>query len=160
MINGLGLKIVAKTRNNRERSPKSKVSPKAEKSPQISGVTQTSFQGSKIRWSFSIIEMDGPFGWSKCSLLDLKKVLKPRLSNFETMTWGEIEGQKHHSIPTNDLSKEAQDRLSEKNYDTDDVFSLALRGKERVIGIRDRDVFKLLWWDPKHKVCLSRKKYT
>ena len=150
---------MAKNRNN-QKSPKTKADPKTEKSPQIPGAAQTSFQSNKIRWSFSIIDMDGPFGWSKCSLFDLKKVLKPRLSNFETMTWGEIEGTKHHSIPVDGLSKEAQSRLSEIHYNTDDVFSLALGGTERVIGIRDRDVFKFLWWDPEHKVCPSQKKHT
>ncbi|MXZ48867.1 MAG: hypothetical protein F4Z13_06455 [Candidatus Dadabacteria bacterium] len=151
---------MVKKRNGRKR-PKRKANPDPKKSPQIQTGVQESFQGHKIRWSFSILDMGGPFGWSKCSVSVLNDVLKPRLSNFETMTWAEIESHRHHSIPTGDLSTQAQKRLSDKKLsDVDEVFSLAIGSKERIIGIRDRDVFKLLWWDPKHEVCPSTKRHT
>lgn len=101
----------------------------------------------------SILDTEGPFGWSKCSISILNDVLKPRLSNFETMTWAEIESHRHHFIPIEDLSTQAKRCLSDKELsDVDEVFSLAIDSKERVTGICDRDVFKLLCWDPKHEV--------
>ena len=150
---------MAKNRNRRKR-PKRKIDPKPGKFPQIQSGIQESFQGYKIRWSFSLLDMDGLFGWSRCSVSDLKK-LKLRLSSFETMTWAEIEGGRHHSIPIADLSAQAKRCLDrEELNDVDEVFSLAIGGRERVIGIRDRDVFKLLWWDPEHEVCPSKRPNT
>lgn len=115
-----------------------------------------SFQGHPIRWSFSLLDMKGPFGWSTCSIQLLEEVLKPRLSSFETMTWAEIEGGQNHAIQRSQLSKEAEKRLVEiKRDDIDEVFSLRIDGKKRVIGVRDKDIFMFLWWDPEHKVCPS-----
>ncbi|MCY4379726.1 MAG: hypothetical protein OXC39_07885 [Candidatus Dadabacteria bacterium] len=145
---------------NRRKHPKRKIDPEPGKSPQIQSGIPESFQGYKVRWSFSLLDMDGPFGWSRCSVSDLKK-LKSRLSSFETMTWAEIEGDRHHSISIADLSAQAKKRLDhEELNDVDEVFSLAIGGRERVIGIRDRDVFKLLWWDPAHEVCPSKRPNT
>lgn len=104
-----------------------------------------------------MLDMEGPFGWSAFSIQVLEEVLKPKLTNFETMTWGEIEGRQNHAIPRYQLSREAERRLVEINLDyVEEVFSLRIRGKERVIGVRDKDVFKFLWWDPEHKVCPSK----
>ncbi len=33
-------------------------------------------------------------------------------------------------------------------------------GKQRIWGIKDRNILKVLWWDPDHEVCPSLKKYT
>ena len=100
------------------------------------------------------------FTTDSCSIDALKKVLE-RVRNFETMTWGEIEGNRHHSIQKDILSKDAKDRLVKiKLGDIDEVFSLAIDGRKRVIGIRERDVFKFLWWDPDHRVCPSVIRHT
>lgn len=149
---------MAKNRKN-PRRPLKKMGPYPEKRARASNTAQSpdSFQRLPIRWSFSIFDMKGPFGWSVCSVQILEKVLKPRLSSFETMTWGEIErnGQSH-AIQRDRLSKEAQNRLVEiKREDIDEIFSLRIDGRKRVIGVRDKDIFMFLWWDPHHKVCPS-----
>ncbi len=154
---------MAKIGKNRKKKARNKIVPKPQKRPKISDASQISFEKRKIRWSFSLIDMHGPFGWARCSLPDLENILKQKLSSFETMTWEEIAGHRHHLIAVDNLSTEARKRLSQlrkEDYSTDEVFSLALGGKQRVIGIRDRDVFKLLWWDPEHEVCPSKLKHT
>ena len=98
--------------------------------------------------------------------LDLHKLLEVRakLANFESMTWNQIliDGKKkNHAIQINQLSAEARRRLTELRLDDiDELVSLGLSGKQRIFGIRDRDVLMLLWWDPNHRVCPARKKHT
>lgn len=106
--------------------------------------------------------MDPTFGWGVV-LNDggFWQGVLPKLQYFESMTWTEIVGKRHHAIPFGSLSREAKQRLTELNMDDiEEVFSLALGGRERVVGIRDRGVFRVLWWDPEHRVCLSHKKHT
>lgn len=66
-----------------------------------------------------------------------------------------------HNIEVNQIVKDAQRRLEEiRQADVDELFSLRLSGKERIWGIVDRNIFKILWWDPKHEICPSAKKHT
>lgn len=142
---------------NRKR-PLKEQGPYSKKHARVSSIAPNpdSFQRHPIRWSFSLLDMEGPFGWSAFSIQVLEEVLKPKLISFETMTWGEIEGRQNHAIPREQLSREAEKRLVEiKGEDIDEVFSLRIDGKKRVIGVRDKDVFMFLWWDPEHKVCPS-----
>ncbi|MEM7583554.1 MAG: hypothetical protein AAF560_09265 [Acidobacteriota bacterium] len=87
-----------------------------------------------------------------------------KLKNFEMMTWSEIlvAGKKrNHSIPLEDLSKPARDRLVEiKLDDRDALISLRLSGLERIWGFLEDGTFYLVWWDPEHRVCPSYKKHT
>lgn len=111
-------------------------------------------------WRFGIVDLEGPYGWAVATSPDLRAVLSS-LRSFETMRWSEIEGKRHHFIAKSQPSKPSRDRLvAIKQDDIDQVFSLALGGLPRVIGIRDRWMFKILWWDPHHEVCPSTKKHT
>lgn len=85
-----------------------------------------------------------------------------KLSAFETMTWAEIEGANHHFLNPESLSKGATKRLAEiqKDEHQDRLFSLRLKGRARVIGIKYDACLHLLWWDPDHEVAPSKKKHT
>ena len=105
------------------------------------------------------MDKDGPFAWPVGTETELQILQK--LRQFDTMRWKEIEGPDHHAIERDKLSKEAQERLTKiKQDDVDEIFSFHFSGKPRIIGIRDRDVVRLLWWDPDHGVCPSVKKHT
>ena len=43
---------------------------------------------------------------------------------------------------------------------SDQLYSIALQNKLRIVGLRDKDRFHVLWYDPEHEVCTSQKKYT
>jgi hypothetical protein len=115
-------------------------------------------------WRFQILDFEGPFGWTRCASVDKLCEVVKKLGEREHMTWTQIESsqsQKSHFVDIDTLSKEARERLAEINQDdVDQVFSLRLSGKERVIGIRDRWILKILWWDPEHGVCPSVLKRT
>lgn len=95
------------------------------------------------------------------SAAEARDVLE-KLRSYESMTWGEIEGRASHVIGVESLNKKAIKRLEElKLDDVDSVFSFRVTGKKRVIGLRlAGPQLHLLWWDPRHQVCLSHKKHT
>lgn len=85
-----------------------------------------------------------------------------KLRHLESRTWADLKTNSgSHEIPTQDLCKEAQDRLVDLRLDDQDsVFSLRLDGTHRIIGIRSGASLKLLWNDPGHEVCPSKLKHT
>lgn len=110
-------------------------------------------------WRFSTVDRTGPFAWPEST--DIEMQIVEKLRQFDSMRWHDIEGENHHSIDVGSLSRNARSRLSAINQDdVDEVFSFHFSGKRRIIGIRDRNVVKLLWWDPDHLVCPSTKKHT
>jgi hypothetical protein len=78
------------------------------------------------------------------------------------MTWAEIKKAKkqNHTIAVKQLCKAARDRVDALRLGIDDVFSLRVSGAERIIGVRDRQYLKILWWDPDHQVCPAELKNT
>lgn len=115
----------------------------------------------RMAWGFGKLDMEGPWGPLKIDADTWWKNLFPKLQNFETMTWADVQaasggrshGSNSHFVPVENLSKNAKARLDElKQDDVDELFSLRLSGKERVYGIRDGRVLKVLWYDPDHEV--------
>lgn len=129
------------------------------KVPRGASVDQSA--GQLFHWNLDDVDLDGPFGWHRSEIRQLLKMVFPRLKQLETMTWGHIPTTGSHAIEVGKLCKEAQDRLLElgrAEYDT--VYSIRLKGKPRLFGIKDRAVLRVLWWDPEHKVCPSNLKGT
>ena len=91
----------------------------------------------------------------------------PKLVAFEDRTWEEIEKDtygndnktKHHFVKIDKFIKEARDRIVKMNLkDTDELFSLRLEGKIRIYGTRRLNYMEIIWVDPKHEICPSKKK--
>ena len=145
----------------KRRRPKSRVRPQLTKQPDISPKSAEDYNAKCPVWRFSVLDLDGPFGWR---LFDssMRAVLDERAVAFESMTWQEIlQTEENHRIPIPRLSPVAQKRLSEiEQDDIEEVMSLCVRGRIRVVGIRDRHEMKVLWWDPEHRVCPSSLKHT
>lgn len=82
------------------------------------------------------------------------------LKSSEGRTWGEIIANNHrdHPVPLDDLCREAQNRLWElKLDDTDPLWRLRFAGAARIWGRKDGPIFRVIWWDPCHRVCPSQK---
>lgn len=116
----------------------------------------------RLVWRVSIIDKDGKWGWGRIDSNILWDKIHSKLKSFESMTLHEITNNgDSHNIEVNQIVKDAQRRLEEiRQADVDELFSLRLSGKERIWGIVDRNIFKILWWDPKHEICPSAKKHT
>lgn len=92
-----------------------------------------------------------------------------KLIDFEGMTWGQImqssggrrKGTNNHFISVDSFFKEAQQRLSELKLDEhQELFSLRLKGRERLLGLLRDGVFFMIWKDDDHQVCPCPKKHT
>jgi len=113
----------------------------------------------KISWHFRIMEQGGRWGLESIEKEEWRHIVS-KMSDYESQTWGELEGDRNHSIPVKDLCPEAQKSIQKRQLDdVDSVFSIHFNGVERLFGIRDRHVFKILWWDRKHEICPCAKKH-
>ena len=115
-------------------------------------------------WSITIFDVDGPWGRERIEQSEtLWSDIFPKLKNYESMTWGDIlkDKTRNHSVTVDQLIKAARQRLDElKQNDVDELFRFRLSGQQRVWGIRDGRVFKILWWDPHHEIAPSALKHT
>ena len=107
--------------------------------------------------------MVDPHGWHALSVADANRI-KSRLAAFETMRWKEIlfhSAYRNHMIPVTRLAHSAQERLRIlEQDDIDAVISLGITQMERVFGILEHNVLKVLWWDPNHMICPVEKPNT
>ena len=111
-------------------------------------------------WRFQILDYEGPFSCKEIGPAELERVIR-RMGALESMTWTDIDKTGSHFIDVGSLSPAARKRLQDIGQDdVDQVYSLRIVGKERVFGIRDRWILKVMWWDPEHGVCPSHKKHT
>jgi len=113
-------------------------------------------------WKLSLLDWDGPWGWRDIKANQWQQILQ-KLGYFETRTWADIksDGNNHAVFIQNCPNPETLKRLTEIHLDDiEELFSLRLSGKERIWGILDNHIFKILWWDPNHEVWPSTKKHT
>ncbi|MCH9845071.1 MAG: hypothetical protein K0U39_06140 [Alphaproteobacteria bacterium] len=139
------------------------------KNKPTSGYNITDYRIKKPAWQIAIIDNDSR--WGLQNLINKEKCdnIFTHLKDRETMTWEEIEkqsggrnkGTNNHYIKRTDLCKEAIQRLEALEIDdTNRLFSLRAQGKIRIWGVRQANVLKILWFDPKHEVCPSPKKHS
>lgn len=114
-----------------------------------------------FKWRLDRVDLDGPWAFNQIDINHLLTEVIPKLHEFETMTWAEIDGPTgSHFIRCSELTKLAQDRQNQVASDVDELFSLRLTGPQRIWGVRDVATLRILWWDPQHEVCPSKKKNT
>lgn len=111
-------------------------------------------------WRFGQLQFDGCWSWSAVEPTYWRQ-LHEKLRSVESMTWTDIERSGSHQVELARLHVELRNRLRALRLDDlDGLFSLRLSGTERVWGIRDQGVLRVLFWDPDHEICPSKLKYT
>jgi len=116
-------------------------------------------------WQFSLLDQEGEWGWQNLTLEKWQIILE-KLKNFESMTWGQIESgdqnYSSHEVMLKDCpNKAVLKRLEQLQLDDiNSLFSLRLSGRERIYGILEGPILKLLWFDPEHTVWPVEKKNT
>jgi hypothetical protein len=113
-------------------------------------------------WRFSDLDWGGPFGWVNVFADELSRTIIPKMHDFESMTWAEMDGPSgSHSVSVDDLCAEAKARLAElKMGHIEMLFSVRIAGVRRIWGVKDIAILRVLWWDPDHLVCPSLKMNT
>lgn len=151
-----------------KKKPKANIHPSGGKQPRSPGGFVSSGKGQPREaparsaqfehpaWQFQMMDFGGPFCPSKMDAEMMRKVHR-QLAKYEKMRWQEIvETHQNHYLSLDKLSGEARHRLEEIQLDdTDELFSLRIEAKPRVIGLRKHAVLQILWWDPQHKVSPS-----
>lgn len=112
-------------------------------------------------WNFSMCD----FEHEKWSLenSDIYYKIFPKLILFERMKWSDIivrDKDRNHWENCNEFIKEARDRIVEKKWDFDQLFSLRLEGDMRLYGNIENGIFYLIWYDEKHEIYPYKKKHT
>lgn len=110
----------------------------------------------RIAWRFSTWDKEGPFSMPPPED-QLTEVIE-KLHGLDSMQWSELPKKNHHTLSPSSLSKQAKKRLEEikKSDLVDQLFSFRLSGKVRIICVRVQDVANILWYDPEHKVSISK----
>jgi len=146
-----GKKLVRKPKKGRNPATRSKTA----------SSTPSSVKNKRFRWNTESADLGGEYGWDKVEKDTLLKEVIPKLHDYENMTWGEIEGTESHFVDLDKCSREARKRLKEIELDDiEQLFSLRMNGKKRILGRRQGSILYLLWWDPEHQVCPSRRRNT
>jgi hypothetical protein len=96
------------------------------------------------------------FGWHLATETCGRDVLV-FLRQLENNSWKEIlfqdDGKRNHSIASNRLCPEAQERLRAlKLDDFEMLYSFRVTKRKRLWGIRVDHTLFILWWDPEHLV--------
>lgn len=116
-------------------------------------------------WSFKILD-NGYKKWGFIHVDDINATIISKLKVFEGMTWGEImkasggrrHGNNSHFENVSELIPEAQQRWGELKLDEyDSVFSLRLTGEQRLYGILEDGVLKIVWFDQTHEIYSVKK---
>ena len=141
-----------------------KKQPKQSNNPSLKKIPQSPFgstQSQKLVWQMSHIDEASEWGWDKIDCPYFLRNMWKKMRNFETMTWAQILGSTHHTIPVNDIISPAQKRLQQLGHDDhEELVSFHISGKQRIWGIRSGFNSFPLWWDPEHRICPSRKRHT
>lgn len=112
-------------------------------------------------WNFSHMETTKGCEW-KCTFKRLTQ-FQQKLLSFEGKSFQEISDARDssHSWPdTSRLNKEFQRLIDAKNIDSESIWQLELAGKTRLFGVREHNIFKVMWLDFNHKAYLVEKKNT
>jgi len=124
------------------------------------GANPNSIYQMLMDWTAEHADCEGDWSWGprKWEQDQWEGVIAPKLANFKTMTWQEIESattstghHMHHSMPVESICNECQTRLLEIEK-VDDIYRFRLGNKRRLWGFRVLHVFEILWYDPLHNV--------
>lgn len=133
--------------------------------------SKVSSDSEKIIWVFDDVDKDGKFAFNLDEIerqSNLKEIFDKILA-YSSMTWGKIKKQthddgrsKHHNLSVDKLTKDAVNRINIKcdDNDYDSIFSFALQNKLRIIGVREKNLFHVKWYDPNHEFYHISKKHT
>ena len=149
---------------SKAKRPKSKNIDKAKKA--VSDNSKVTGGASRCPvWRFQRYDGEGRLSPSKHS--EFWSIAVEKMKRYESMTWSEIErssgtktyGNMSHFVDVaTGVEQEFQKRLVELGILEDSIYSLHLEGPKKLIGIRDKEVFDIIWYDPDHSVTRQRKR--
>jgi hypothetical protein len=125
------------------------------------GVDPSQIYQMHMDWSDAEADRAGSWTWGarEWSQEAWDGVIGPKLANFKTMLWRELEAaitdsghRMHHSMAVEVICDECQTRLLELEKVDGDIYRFRLGNRRRLWGFRTLNVFEILWYDPEHNV--------
>ncbi len=116
--------------------------------------------------SDSIDWTDPELGFHLGCLKSFFKIIKPKLDNFSTMTWADLQSRKScHPMDVERIAPNSLRRLKEifSNDVPETLYQIDVPGqfgKHRIWGKKEGRVFYLIWNDPNHRVYPTYKRNT
>lgn len=118
------------------------------------------YQNQFIAWHFECMDSTGDW---PCNINTLQNI-RDRLHEYEKLKWFEVTKGSSHPLPVFKIIQKAQNRLTKLGYgDFETLYQLEIKngsGKQRLWGLRIENIFKILWWDPKHEIYPVQKRNT
>jgi hypothetical protein len=121
-----------------------------------------------LSWRLALLSFDHGHRWNWAGITrpEFEKLLA-FLAHMEDKNWqtsapGTENRPRLKSIPFESIIHDAQKEMSRRGLDefSDNLWELHVDGPTRVWGLRSGTVFRVLWWDPDHKICPSPLKHT
>lgn len=114
-----------------------------------------------IAWNFRKMQTGPDCGW-RCTFRRLSRHVG-RLLSFEGKSFMEIEqeaGSSHAWENMGRLNPEFQKILNSLNLENEALWQLELSGRARLFGVREGNIFHVMWLDENHTICPVSKKRT
>lgn len=163
-----GKKLARQNNNAKAKSVPGVQAVKRGKHVPVGALDSDSYLDEHVRWTAR--EIDEVPGEIKKLRWDLKAKEAVELLKFleeiSGKTWRECwnemsDGHKrNHDHAVSDLPKEAQARLQQLDDGEERVFRFRLTGSCRLWGFRSGNLFRILWYDPNHRVYPVEKRHT
>src|ERR1700722_4676718 len=99
------------------------------------------------------MDIGGRWGWHNSNILtmDIKEFLE-KIFEHQKLSWYELRNNGSHEVDLNQIIPAARKRLEDIEQDEiAQLYSLRLTGKKRMWGIKENNIFWILWWDPNHE---------
>jgi hypothetical protein len=136
------------------------IQPATGKTPRVPPEFQGASDHLSPAWRFKRADSGWKCAWKDLPHADVHGILQ-QLSSAEGMSWAEHGRHGSHNVEIFKLAPEARGRLKQLRLDDlEALYSLRLTGKNRVWGVRDHHILRVMWWDPDHDICPSAKKNT
>ena len=81
--------------------------PASRKIPCVNATLGPSEKSLRFQWRTEHMDHAGPFGWNQLTLQEFCQQVIPFLHHLESMLWADIEGDRHHFLRWEGLSKQA-----------------------------------------------------
>lgn len=133
-----------------------------------SATQDVSYKNELVRWTArEIDEVPGAGDGRRWHLSANETVELLRfLDDLTKKTWAQCESEmangrrRNHDHAITELTKTAQERLRHLDQNEERVFRFRLSGTCRLWGFRSGSLFRVLWYDPEHKVYPVKKHHT
>jgi hypothetical protein len=113
-----------------------------------------------LLFGLSMLDHGGDWSWAEIPGNEIEHI-RETCKHWESMRINDFYAGKGKLIPLTDCSGRVAKRLEEiKLDDFNALWELRLSGAARIWGVRKRDVFYPIWWDPHHDVFPSKLKHT